>query len=73
MDEAQRIRAECLEFLVSMPDEALPELYVTLKDMKEFYETQREYVEAYLPQVRKVQGRLGKSIVRPEFPIEEGD
>ena len=68
---ALMLRFACFYLVSIMPDEGIPELYETLSEMHEFYNTRiQEDKPLLLPQPKKIQATIGKSIVRPEFSIE---
>ena len=69
MSEAFLVRLKCLRLLAQMPAEGLPELHEDMLGIREFYSERRVVALPPAPKTETVKAKLGKTIVRPEFPI----
>lgn len=64
------LRYECAKLLDGMPEDALPELLEFMKDATYFY-VFRPTINKEPMKIKTIKARLGRTVIRPEFPISE--
>ncbi len=64
------MRSECMKLIRTMPEKALSEILEFLKEAGSFY-SHHPIIKRDIIEIQTIQARLGKMVIRPEFPISE--